>query len=453
MRKLSILAATAVLFMGCGSLSPTYVKQEKVGQNSEMFKDKSTKEYSAYKWWEEYKDPYVNNLVETMLIENQDISIYQKNIKINLLNYKLDKNFIYPQLSLKNEMTLEKNVLQTNKYGINMSSYEIDYLGKVQEKMNMDNADIMIATYNLEGLKTLSSYDLISGYSRVNSLSKQIVMVEERITNMNKLKEILNEKIKIGLSNSISMIDIDEALNIEMRKLHTYKILRNNSEKDLKTVLGKDIDLTYHDLKEFELNEDEISTDVIQNRFDIQVAEKLLIKQNASIGIVKSQYFPTLSLSAFLGIRQSGNLIGTTSAGNLFGPMSSFWSVTPSIMFNVFDIVNGNIERQVNKQRLEKEKALNNYVKTVRSAFMDVKVNVLNYRDKKQEVALLDRTAALSEDKYKIAEGRLEIGLMNAYDVLIEKNMMLDNKLNLEQANNEKFIAGLNVRKALSGKI
>lgn len=437
------LSLIATFFLAGCSLSPEYIKPVNTGENKSYF-IKENKEYSSYKWWESYESKQVNELMELMMKENQDILSYQKQVELNLKNYDLDKISIAPKIDFKDEMLFGGNPMQFSRFGLSISSYEIDYLGKIKEKLKMTNADLSIAHFNLEELKMMTSYNIMSNYLFLVKINTQIKLTDKRIANLKKMKEILGKNIEIGLKPAYMMIDLDTEISSELKSLHILNISKNDSDKLLKTYLGKDIDISIESLKEMDIDENMIASNQINKRFDIQEAEQLLIKENAKIGLVKAQYFPTLSLNAFYGgLRPNG--------GSIFGGSSELWSITPSLTVNLFDF--GNIGIQVEKQKIEKEKVLYSYVKTVRMAFLEVKTNVLNYKEKKEELNSLKEMDKLSEQKYELTKKKFAIGLISEYDVLLEENAFLKNKMNLENSRIEKEVFLLNLRKSLQGKI
>ncbi len=441
--KISLLLSTFIL-TGCVNLSPTYKKPDNTGENNSFINKENEIKISTYKWWEEYNQKELNELLNIMFNENQDIQVAKKQIDLNLENIELDKSYLLPELNLKEELTFsDLNQMKTNKFGINMSSFELDYLGKVKNKIEISRSDLKVSTLNLDYLKMISSYDLVNTYFSICSLNEQIKLTENKVAVLKKINEILNKNVEIGLSPKVILIDKEIELNTEIKNLKTLKIKRNSLEKSLKSIIGKDIEITYVYPKIIELNEKLIVSKQIENRFDVISAEEELKKANAKIGIAKAQYFPTISLSAFLGVKND--------TSDIFGPSSNYWTISPSIVFNIFDF--GRTSTIVEQQKIQKEQALIKYVKTIRTAFLDVKTNVLNYKETKEYLSLIEKDLILANEKYILEDKKNKIGLTSEIDLLIKENALLTYKIQKEIATNDFVTSQLNLRKSLHGKI
>lgn len=438
MKKYISIALLPFLFIGCVNLSPDYSKPINTGENKDFLID-SNISYTANSWWKDYHNDNLNNLMELMLVENQDILSAKKQILYNEENLNTISSNLLPRIDFKDDLTISK--INMNRYGINISSYELDYLGKIKQTLTVSNSDINISSFNFEYLKTISSYDLVNNYYTVVSLNKQIELTKKMIVNYTNLKEIVSSKIKIGLSSNISLIDIETELNSQERNLQLLLISKNNIEKQLKNIIGKDVIITYTDLNHAIFNENMIASKAIENRFDIKIAENELIKENAKIGIAKAAYFPTLSLGAFFGVNSQQNAMFNQNN----------WSITPSIVFNIFDY--GNTKSLVEKQKISKELALLKYTKTVRNAFLEVKTNYSNYIDNKNSFLLSEKTLLGLNKKYSIVNNNFEIGLLSKYELLINENSLLTNQIQFEKVKTDYFVSELNLRKSLNGKI
>jgi multidrug efflux system outer membrane protein len=436
-----ICLAYLFLFTGCANLSPEYTKPDQVGENKKFILNDNNISYNSVAWWKEYKNKNLDSLVELMLTENQDIVLARKQISYNEENLNTIHSYGLPSLNLKDEIIIDENK-KTNKFGLNINSFEIDYLGKINQTLIASNSDLKIANFNMDYLKMTSSYDLVSSYYSIVSLNEEINITKNIIKNYKEQVSIIKDKVSIGLESSISLINIEMELNNSQRDLQLLIISKNNMEKQLKFLLGKDIDIKYESIPLIDLNEKIIASKNIDQRFDIQIAENELIKENAKIGIVKAQYFPTLSLSAFLGVNSSNEILNSST---------NYWSISPSIVFNIFDY--GNTKSLVEKQKISKEIALTKYVKTVRNAFMDVKSNYLNYIQMKESFLYSKNVLEGLNTKFNIVSSNYEIGLISRRDFLLMENELQRSKISFEKAKTDYFVSQLNLRKSLNGMI
>ena len=73
-----------------------------------------------------------------------------------------------------------------------------------------------------------------------------------------------------------------------------------------------------------------LPSQLLERRPDIAASERLMAQANAQIGIATAAYYPTVTLSAMLGLE-------STSASTWFTWPSRFWSVGPALAETLFD--------------------------------------------------------------------------------------------------------------------
>ncbi|OYY47957.1 MAG: RND transporter, partial [Polaromonas sp. 35-63-240] len=106
-----------------------------------------------------------------------------------------------------------------------------------------------------------------------------------------------------------------------------------------------------------------VPSTLLQRRPDIAAAERRVAAANEQIGIVKSAYFPSLSLNASYGV-------GASAVASLFNASSSAWSLGLSaaqVLFNA-----GATGARVEGAQASHEQAVARYRQTVLAAFADV---------------------------------------------------------------------------------
>jgi hypothetical protein len=88
---------------------------------------------------------------------------------------------------------------------------------------------------------------------------------------------------------------------------------------------------------------------------------------NASIGVAKAAFFPTIQLNGLAGLE-------SLHAGSLFDWQSRFWSIGPSLTMPLFDAGQNNANLRLARATYQENVA--NYRETVLTAFADVEDNL-----------------------------------------------------------------------------
>ncbi len=138
---------------------------------------------------------------------------------------------------------------------------------------------------------------------------------------------------------------------------------------------------------------------LLERRPDIAAAERRVAAANQGIGIAKSAFFPTISLSA----SASSN---TSSIGQLLGASTSLWSLGASVADTLFDF--GGRQNKLRAARASHAQTVAQYRQTVLTAFQQVEDDLAGVRfyaleeaQRKEASAQADRVEAIKLNQYK----------------------------------------------------
>ena len=141
-----------------------------------------------------------------------------------------------------------------------------------------------------------------------------------------------------------------------------------------------------------------VPSTLLQRRPDIAAAERAVAAANAQIGIQRSAYFPSLSLSGSYGFASS-------TASQLFSAPSSLWSIGLSVAQTVFDA--GATRARVAGAEAGRDVTVAQYRQTVLAAFQNV-----------EDQLVLSRTLAEQEGSRRRASAAADLveqQLLNQY--------------------------------------
>jgi NodT family efflux transporter outer membrane factor (OMF) lipoprotein len=131
-----------------------------------------------------------------------------------------------------------------------------------------------------------------------------------------------------------------------------------------------------------------VPSTLLQRRPDIAAAERAVAAANAQIGIQRSAYFPSLSLSGSFGFASS-------TAGSLFTAPSSLWSVGLSVAQTLFDA--GATHARVEGAEAARDAAIAQYRQTVLAAFQSVEDQLSASRTLEEQEGSRRRASAAAD--------------------------------------------------------
>ena len=181
---------------------------------------------------------------------------------------------------------------------------------------------------------------------------------------------------------------------------------------------------------------------LLERRPDIRAAEQNLIAANADIGVAKAAYFPTISLTGFLGT-QSNQL------ASLFTNPASTWSFVPRITQPIFTA--GRIKSSVKLAKAQQEIALIEYERAIQNSFREVSDALVQYRKVREIRVQQDLLVATLEDRSRLAYLRYRGGVDTLLNALDADRDLFNAQLSLSQTKRNELLSLVQLYKALGG--
>jgi NodT family efflux transporter outer membrane factor (OMF) lipoprotein len=159
-----------------------------------------------------------------------------------------------------------------------------------------------------------------------------------------------------------------------------------------------------------------VPSTLLQRRPDIAAAERLMVAQNAAVGIAVAAYYPSLSLSASAGFLQS-------PLAGLFHTANHVWSIGASGSETLFDF--GERHAEVEAAKAAYEAAVASYRGTVLTAFQAVENDLSGLRILAEQAQALDVAVRDAERGSQIALAEFQAGTVDYTTVALAQETQL----------------------------
>ena len=146
-----------------------------------------------------------------------------------------------------------------------------------------------------------------------------------------------------------------------------------------------------------------LASTLLEQRPDIAAAERRVYAANAQIGVARAAYFPSLTLSASAGYRNSV-LSDLLSAPNLF------WSLGPALAMTLFD--GGARSAAVESARASLDLASATYKQTVITALQEVEDNLVAASNLALEQQVQTEALAAAQKSLTVANNQYKAGIV-----------------------------------------
>ena len=181
---------------------------------------------------------------------------------------------------------------------------------------------------------------------------------------------------------------------------------------------------------------------LLQRRPDIASAERQVAAANAQIGVERSAYFPSLTLSASLGN-------GGSRIGDLLRVSNALWTVGASVAQTLFDA--GAISARVSAAEASRDAAAARYRQTVLAAFQGVEDQLTNVRSQAEQAELLKQASDAADQTEQQILNRYRAGQLSYTDVVTAQASALAARRALVQVAVNRQISAIALIQALGG--
>ena len=366
-------------------------------------------------WWKLYGDDRLNDLEQQLIEHNADLAAA-------FASYQQSRDFLaqvradlFPQVSAglsaqRNRASLNSPLHGTtapeyyNLYSPTLqASYEVDLWGRVRDNVAAGRASMQASAADLASVRLSLETSLADSYVQLIGVDRQIDLLQKTVDTYQralKLTATLHE------GGAVSGLDVDRAqsqLSATRSQLSQTKAQREVLQHAIAVLVGQPASSFTLDAKTDLPNLPSIPvglpSTLLQRRPDIAAAERRTAEANAQIGVARSAFFPSLSLSA-----EGGYASGAW--GNLLNAPSELWALGPNLLMNIFD--GGRRRAQVASAHAAFDQASAQYRSTVLTAFQQVEDNqsLLNHYgnalvDQQDATTASDRSLKVSLELYK----------------------------------------------------
>jgi hypothetical protein len=186
----------------------------------------------------------------------------------------------------------------------------------------------------------------------------------------------------------------------------------------------------------------DLPASLLERRPDILQAEQNLHAVNAQIGVAKSLYYPTLSLTGLLGL-------SSTSLSDFAKGSSGTGYLAAALAGPIFTF--GNIEGQVKSAEAAQREAFAFYQQVVLNAFRETNDALIGVAKRRDEYNALAKRAAALRTYARLSRARFEGGTASYLEVLYAENELFSAELTAVATLADRHAELINVYKALGG--
>ncbi len=418
-------------------------------------------EYINLDWWAKYNDPILTEYISTAFENNQDLKIATLNVKQADQVVKMAFANQLPHAGFQGDVFRDfssstvrfggvtiPDYSQSNFFLPATLSYEADIWGENYLKTKSVKKQLEMVKQNERASYIYLTSSLAANYFNLVKLDKLIKNQEELVKIQTEVVKLQDKKYKNGLCTVMDLMNEKQLLTQLQEELNTYidsrivigrevGVLTGLREKDLSEVKRG----TYENIAIIPLPSG-INAEVIQYRPDYLKAEDYVQKIGIDVKVARRDFLPKFQVYGQVGFN-------AFDWCRMFAPHTflSNVGVAPSL-----DLFTGGLKKaRLKYSKLEYEKALQIYEKSILNSIQELNDSLMSYRTSELNHKKSLERYELEQAKLDLANQKYSTGAQSKLE-----NLKYNQKLLLEEAdvimnNINQEIAVINIYKATGG--
>lgn len=456
--RASCLAVAAFAATAC-TVGPNYTKPQIDSPQAWRVEYEQAAEIANTRWWEAFGDPALDQLVDSAVRENLDVQIAAARVDQFLGALRTTRSQFYPQFNYGADASAnrasavgqppvppgtDRNYeLYTAALG---ASWQIDLFGRVRRQTEAAQAQVYASEQGRRGVILSVVTSVATGYIGLRALDRQLEIARSTAENYAQTLKLFELRRQGGVVSDVELAQIQSQYQQALAVIPSAERQIAVQENLLSILLGRNPGLIPRGLTIDQLTEPGIPgalpSSLLERRPDILQAEQELRAANAQIGVAKSLYYPTLSLTGVLGL-------ASTSLGNFVSSDATYGTLAATLTGPIFTF--GNIEGQVSSAQAGERGALAFYRQVVLNAFRETNDALIGVQKRREEHTALAKRVEALQQYASLSRLRFDNGVTGYLEVLYAQNELFGAELNAVQSLSDRYGELINVYKAMGG--
>ena len=410
-------------------------------------------------WWTLFKDPVLDDLQQRLVIGNENLKASVAQVASARATLAASRTAVFPTLSAglagtrsANPQTSSTNATSNGSPSNSLSlsttaSWELDLWGRLAIASSGAQASLQASANDLASA-TLSAQALLAQtYFSLRAAEAQQALYARSVAAFQRSLDLTQVRYQAGVAARSDVLQAQTQLKSAQAQALESVAQRAQLEHAIAVLLGQPP-------SSFSIARNEqlplppavpelLPASLLERRPDIAAAKARVTAAYAQIGIADAAFFPSLTLSASSGYRNS-SLANLVSAPNLF------WSLGPSLAASIFD--GGQRKLASAQARNSANVATSTYRQAVLTALQEVEDNLVLADQLQQEAQLQAEASESAQRALEITLDQYRAGTVGFLNVAAAQSAALNSEISLLSVRNRQLAAVNQLLKNIAGR-
>jgi outer membrane protein, multidrug efflux system len=411
-------------------------------------------------WWRKLNDTKLNDLIQQATNENRDLAGARARLQEARALWKEARLDFVPIVTAGASYENNKSGITTQgpqngprnfelyRTGFD-TGWELDFFGRGRSAIRAAKATTAAAESLLQNVLVTLHAELTINYLELRGAQTQLAVAQENAANQQEAMRIAEAALKGGRGTQLDVARASSLWNATRaqipsyeesiaRTIHRISVLCGQNPSQLRSSLSRSSRQPAPPARVAVTK----PADVLRQRPDIQVAEKVLEAETARIGIEAADLFPRVTFGGRVNLE--GATLSSLSQSGATG-----YSFGPAISWAFLDLAR--VRQRIEAASRRSESALATYEQTVLLALEEAENALVAFDRERQRLQLLAASESSAREAATLARQRYQDGVADFLTVLDAERVALNAQNDVVLSRTRAAIAWVQIHKALGG--
>jgi len=447
-----------LLLSGCILVGPDYQRPSVEIPQAWRTTPQEAAELADSAWWEQFDDPALNGLIDEALRNNKNLLIATARVDQFLGLYGVSRSALFPQAGAEGAASQDRVSEDLNPgakaldnpdqiyQAFLTAAWEIDLWGRLRRATEAAQAELLASEEGRQGVILSLVATVANGYIDLLRLDRQLDISRHTAETRRKTLELFELRHKGGVVSNFELSQIRSEYYDALATIPVLEKAIAARENALSVLLGRNPGPIERGRTLSELTPPKVPaglpSQLLARRPDIRQAEQQLIAANARIGVARAAYFPSISLTGFLGG-------ASRDLGDLFSGDAQAWNFSANASVPIFTA--GRIAGEVAAAEALQQQALLDYTQVIQESFREVDDALVDQQTTRVQLDAQQQQVAALKDYARLARLRYDEGYASYLEVLDSERSLFNVELKASDTRGNLLQSLVNLYKTLGG--
>jgi NodT family efflux transporter outer membrane factor (OMF) lipoprotein len=403
-------------------------------------------------WWKIFHDDALDQLEEQVNISNENIKIAAAAFEQSRALVAQARAGFWPTIAGTFSRTRigepgQPRPPASNAYSAGISAnWDLDIWGGIRRQVQSDRASAQASSAALAAARLSAQADLATDYFELRAQDQLQKLLDDTVDAETLSLKITESRYRFGVAARADVVSAQTQLLSSQAQQVNAKIQRAILEHAIAVLVGKQPAVFSVAASAIRIDVPTVPagvpSELLERRPDVAQAERKVASANAQIGVAKSAYFPSLSLTG-----QDSYTNSTLT--HLFQAATRTWSLGPQLAETLFD---GGLRRaQVAQARAAYDGTVESYRQTVLASFEQVEDDIVTLRVLEQQAAIEDATVKAAREAEALTLNQYKAGTVPYSSVITAQTTRLSAEQTALAVLSSRLQSSVNLIEALGG--